>query len=69
MNSRYFIKAMALAGVYFVSAKLGLGIAIVHPSSTAVWPATGIALASFLVMGYRMWPAIFLGAFFAISCI
>ena len=28
-----------------------------------MWPATGIALAALLVLGYRAWPAIFLGAF------
>src|SRR5206468_7073895 len=52
-----------LAGVYFVAAKLGLSMAFVHPSSTAVWPPTGIALAAFLALGYRVWPGIFLGAF------
>src|SRR5438309_3555074 len=52
-----------LAGAYFVAAKLGLSMASVHPSATAVWPPAGIALAAFLVLGYRVWPAIFLGAF------
>ena len=54
-----------LASVYFVTAKLGLSMAFVHPSATAVWPPTGIALAAFLVLGYRVWPGIFLGAFLA----
>ncbi|TLY28519.1 MAG: PAS domain S-box protein [Nitrospirae bacterium] len=54
-----------LAGLYFVAAKLGLSMAFVHPSATAVWPPTGIALAAFLVLGYRVWPGIFLGAFLA----
>jgi diguanylate cyclase (GGDEF)-like protein len=52
-----------LAAVYFVSGKLGLTMAFVHPSSTAVWPATGIALAAFLILGYRVWPGIFIGSF------
>lgn len=52
-----------LAAVYFVAGKLGLSMAFVHPSSTAVWPPTGIALAAFLIFGYRVWPGIFLGAF------
>ena len=52
-----------LAAVYFVAGKLGLSMAFVHPSSTAVWPATGITLAAFLILGYRVWPAIFIGAF------
>src|SRR5579863_6548058 len=52
-----------LAVVYFVAGKLGLSMAFVHPSSTAVWPPTGITLAAFLILGYRVWPGIFLGAF------
>jgi integral membrane sensor domain MASE1 len=53
----------ALAGAYFVAGKLGLKLAYVHASATAVWPCTGIALASFLTLGYRVWPAILTGAF------
>src|SRR5437870_7962750 len=52
-----------LAAVYLLAAKLGLMLAFVHASATAVWPPTGIALAAFLVLGYRVWPGIFLGAF------
>ena len=54
-----------LAVVYFVAAKLGLRLAFVNPSATPVWPPTGIALAAFLIVGARAWPAIFLGAFLA----
>jgi len=52
----------ALAGTYFVAGKLGLNLASVHASATAVWPCTGIALAAFLIFGYRVWPAILAGA-------
>ena len=52
-----------LAASYFVLGKLGLRLAIVHPSATAVWPPSGIALASILLLGYWVWPGIFLGAF------
>jgi diguanylate cyclase (GGDEF)-like protein len=52
-----------LAVVYFAAGKLGLSMAFVHPSSTAVWPPSGIALAAFLLLGSRVWPGIFLGAF------
>ena len=34
-----------------------------NPSASAVWPPTGIALAATLLLGYRIWPAILLGAF------
>jgi diguanylate cyclase (GGDEF)-like protein len=53
----------ALAVAYFGAGKVGLSMAFVHPSSTAVWPPSGIALAAFLILGYRVWPGIFLGAF------
>ncbi len=54
---------LVLTGVYFVAGKLGLILAFVHPSATAVWPPTGIALAATLLLGYRVWPALLLGAF------
>jgi len=53
----------ALAVVYFVAGKLGLKLASVNASATAVWPCTGIALAALLILGYRVWPAILTGAF------
>jgi diguanylate cyclase (GGDEF)-like protein len=54
--------ALVLAALYFVVGKLGLKLAYVHPSATAVWPPTGIALVAFLMLGYRAWPGIFAGA-------
>jgi PAS domain S-box-containing protein len=48
---------------YFVAGKLGLLLAFVHASATAVWPPAGIALTAFLILGSRVWPAILLGAF------
>src|SRR6185503_16279245 len=42
--------------------KLGLQLASEHPSITAVWPPTGIALAAVFVWGYRLWPGVALGA-------
>jgi integral membrane sensor domain MASE1 len=52
-----------LAVVYFVAGKLGLQLAYVQASATAVWPCTGIAVAALLVFGYRVWPGILIGAF------
>ena len=56
---------LVLAAFYFAAAKLGLSLAIVHPSASAVWPPAGIALAAFLLFGNRVWPGIALGAFLA----
>ncbi|MBI2002580.1 MAG: MASE1 domain-containing protein, partial [candidate division NC10 bacterium] len=52
-----------LTVTYFVAGKVGLTLAFMHPSATPVWPPTGIALTSMLLVGYHAWPAIFLGAF------
>jgi signal transduction histidine kinase/ActR/RegA family two-component response regulator len=49
--------------VYFIAGKLGLSLALVHASASPVWPPAGIALAVLLLFGYRIWPAIFVGAF------
>jgi signal transduction histidine kinase len=57
-----FRRIVGLAFVYFLVCKLGLSLAIIHPSATAVWPGTGIALAAILLLGYKVWPGIFLGA-------
>lgn len=54
---------IALTVIYFFAGKLGLSLAFVNPSATAVWPPAGIALAAFLILGDYVWPAILLGAF------
>src|ERR687888_357457 len=42
----------------------GLALASVHPSATAVWPPTGIAIAAGLLLGPGAWAVVFLAAFF-----
>jgi PAS domain S-box-containing protein len=49
--------------VYFIAGRFGLVLASLHASASPVWPPAGIALAALLVLGYRAWPAIFVGAF------
>src|SRR3954470_5684815 len=49
---------------YFCAGKLGQATTNIRSSNLGpVWPAYGIALAAFLVCGYRIWPAVALGAF------
>lgn len=62
---QFALITITLSAAYFAAAKFGLSLAIVHASSTAVWPPTGISIAAFLLFGYRSAPGIFLGAFFA----
>src|SRR5437016_12891597 len=52
-----------LAIVYIIAGKLGLMLASLHASASPVWPPAGIALAAMLLFGYRVWPAILVGAF------
>src|SRR5204862_4655689 len=52
----------ALTLIYIVAGKFALQLAFLHKSASPVWPPAGIALAALLVLGYRVWPAIFVGA-------
>lgn len=60
---RLSVMLCGLAVIYVLAGKLGLTLAVFHPSATPVWPPTGISLAAFLLLGFGVWPAIFLGAF------
>jgi two-component sensor histidine kinase/integral membrane sensor domain MASE1 len=48
---------------YFIVAYLGLQLASINPSATPIWPATGLAIASVLLWGYGVAPAILVAAF------
>ena len=66
MQSRRF-SGLPLVGIvtvsYFIAGKLGLTLASLNASASPVWPPAGIALAALLLLGYRVWPAILVGAF------
>ena len=62
---QYTAALVAIAVLYFAAAKLGLSMAVTAEQVTLVWPPSGIALAAVLLFGYRIWPAIALGAFLA----
>ena len=62
MTRRLFGFAL-LATAYFALGKLGLLMAFVNASASAVWPSAGLALGAMLVWGYRIWPAIAAAAF------
>lgn len=65
-DSRRFSSVVAIgifALVYFVVAKLSLKLAVIHASASPVWPPAGIALAALLLLGYRVWPGLLIGAF------
>jgi signal transduction histidine kinase len=61
--SLLFASNLVLAVAYFVSGRYGLSLAFANPSASPVWPPTGLALAGVTLLGYRVWPGIFAGAF------
>ncbi|HET8752313.1 MAG TPA: MASE1 domain-containing protein [Gaiellaceae bacterium] len=61
----YAVRLVAVAAVYYGGAKLGLALSVAHGVITPVWPPTGIALASLVLFGRQMWPAVAVGAFLA----
>ncbi len=52
----------ALAALYVVMGKLGLLLAFAGDTVSAVWPPSGLSLAAAILIGYRVWPGILLGA-------
>ncbi len=62
-NIRNIGLLLAVAAIYYVSARAGLLLAYKNTNATSVWPPSGIALAALILFGYSMWPGIMLGAF------
>jgi signal transduction histidine kinase len=63
--ARYVVSLVVLVVLYFVGAKVGLHLAYANKNVTAVWPPTGIAVACLLLVGLRLAPGVYLGAFLA----
>lgn len=70
MNSRGSLRfktqlsyGVLLTLTYFVTAKLGLSLAVVANSVTLIWPPSGLALFALVMFGVRFWPWILIGAF------
>ena len=56
---------LTVAVAYLVAALVGFRFAFVAEQITTVWAPTGIGIASLLLLGVSMWPAVWLGAFAA----
>jgi signal transduction histidine kinase/integral membrane sensor domain MASE1 len=63
--STYLLDLLGIGVVYFVLAKIGLTLASINSSTSAIWPATGFALAAALIWGYRVGPAVLVASFAA----
>lgn len=64
-NLKYFILNIVIGISYYLTAKFGQSLSGSTDQITLIWPPAGIALASILLWGYRLIPAVFLGAFFS----
>jgi PAS domain S-box-containing protein len=60
---RLLAKIVAIAILYYLTARLGRTVAPPPGIATVVWPPSGIALAGLLILGNRVWPGVWLGAF------
>lgn len=58
-------KILLLFIIYFTTARLGLSLEAVNGFATLIWLPSGISLSALLIFRFRLWPAIFLGAFLA----
>src|SRR5467141_728780 len=58
----YLLQLAVVALAYWFAGSLSLRLALVHGQVTPIWPPTGIALVAILVLGRRVWPAVFLAA-------
>jgi signal transduction histidine kinase/integral membrane sensor domain MASE1 len=54
-----------IAVVYFLAAHLSLKLAFINQSVSPVWPPSGLAILSCILLGRRFLPGIYLGAFVA----
>lgn len=57
------LEMCVVAALYYGSARVGLLQQLVRGQVTPLWPPTGIAVATLLLRGPRVWPGIALGAF------
>jgi len=56
------LKAVLVAGAYYVAARLGLRVALIERNVTPLWPPTGIAVVAFLLLGRGVWPGVAVAA-------
>jgi PAS domain S-box-containing protein len=65
LTVRHALLLACVTGLYVGAAKLGIELSVARGVITPVWAPTGIALAALVLFGWRLWPAVALGAFIA----
>jgi diguanylate cyclase (GGDEF)-like protein len=69
MYPKFARHPVALAGVfaiYFALALVGLAVGGSAGGTMVVWPPSGFAIAALVILGRRVWPAVWAGAFLAV---
>ena len=59
------LEIVLIALLYYCLGFWGLQLSFKQTNATPLWPPSGVALAAMLILGYRIWPGIWLGAFLA----
>ncbi len=62
---RGIIEAAVVAGLCYLTGRLGLLLALPPGFATPTWPPAGIAFGAVMVLGPRVWPGIWLGSLLA----
>lgn len=62
MSKGFWARSIMLVVMYWLSAQLGLSMALPGTNVTPVWPPAGFALAALMLGGFRYAPAIMVGA-------
>lgn len=60
---QFVLLIMLVSLLYFIFGLLGLELLVPSSTACAVWPSAGVALGLILLLGYRVWPGIFIGNF------
>ena len=63
------LRIILVAVCYLAGAQLGLWLIFPGIGNYPIWPQSGVALALMLLLGYRVWPGIFIGSLIAYSII
>src|SRR5579863_4978989 len=53
---------LLLAVCYYTTAQIGFALEPTTSHLAAIWPPSGLALATLLLLGTRLWPGVFLGS-------
>jgi len=53
----------AVVGAYVAAGLIAVELGFINKAVPPIWPSAGIALGALVMLGYRLWPAILVGAF------